>query len=273
MTQNAEVRSTTASGVGPGQGSLVYESARAVDEYVQFHFADPKDLLPFACGPHDALQFPARLAKLCDDYAPKTSSPRSALDMGCAVGGATFELTRTFDEVQGIDFSHAFIAAANDIKTAGQRQFRMLIEGAVTELKVAKLPEGVHPDRAMFAQGDACALADTLGPFDAILAANLLCRLPSPLAFLNRASSLLKQDGVLVLVSPYSWLEEYTDKTKWLGGYTDADGKSVFSAEAVKKVLEGNFQLVFESDMPFLIREHRRKYQWGCSHVTVWKKL
>lgn len=79
MAQN-DVRSTTASGVGPGQGSLVYESARAVDEYVQFHFADPDELLPFPCGPREALQFPARLAELCDKYAPKTSSPRCTFE-------------------------------------------------------------------------------------------------------------------------------------------------------------------------------------------------
>lgn len=157
------------------------------------------------------------------------ASCRSALDIGCAVGGATFELTRSFDVAHGIDFSHAFVAAANDMKAAGQKEFRMLIEGSIFEPRIAKLPEGVHPERATFAQvrtfqapvsvkhclirfvpcfvqGDACALSESLANFDAVLGANLLCRLPSPLAFLNRASSLLKQDGVLVLVSPYSWL-------------------------------------------------------------------
>ena len=78
------MRSTTASGVGPGQGSLVYESSRAVDEYLQFHFADPKELLPFECGPVDALNFPARLAKLCDEWAPK-SSPRCGICCCCSV--------------------------------------------------------------------------------------------------------------------------------------------------------------------------------------------
>lgn len=70
----ATIRSTTASGVGPGQGSLVYESARAVDEYLQFHYAKEEDLLPFTCGPHEALRFPARLAALCEKHAPPTGS-------------------------------------------------------------------------------------------------------------------------------------------------------------------------------------------------------
>jgi hypothetical protein len=31
-------------------------------------------------------------------------------------------------------------------------------------------------------------------------------------------------------------------------------------------------QLVHEEDVPFLIREHARKFQWGCSHGTVWRR-
>ncbi len=32
------------------------------------------------------------------------------------------------------------------------------------------------------------------------------------------------------------------------------------------------FELAHAEDMPFLIREHVRKYQWGCSHATVWRR-
>ena len=44
------------------------------------------------------------------------------------------------------------------------------------------------------------------------------------MAFLNRCRSLIKPGGVLVLVSPYSWLKGWTDKTKWLGGYYEVGG-------------------------------------------------
>ena len=33
-----------------------------------------------------------------------------------------------------------------------------------------------------------------------------------------------------------------------------------------------NFDLVEEADMPFLIREHVRKFQWGISHAAVWQR-
>lgn len=74
------------------------------------------------------------------------------MDIGCAVGGATFELTRTFDDVVGIDFSHSFIAAAEHMKTTQSREYQMVIEGGITEPKLAELPAGVKVDRASFSQ-------------------------------------------------------------------------------------------------------------------------
>lgn len=35
------------------------------------------------------------------------------MDIGCAVGGASFELARAFPHVMGIDFSQHFVNAAN----------------------------------------------------------------------------------------------------------------------------------------------------------------
>jgi hypothetical protein len=90
-------------------------------------------------------------------------------------------------------------------------------------------------------QGDACALPPGLGAFDACLAANLLCRVPSPAACLAEIDRSLNPGGILVLTSPFTWLEEYTDRAKWLGGRRDelgADGKPVRCADALKGALE-----------------------------------
>lgn len=43
-----EERSTTSSA---GGGSAAYETRKAVDEYIQFHFGSQEDLLPYANGP------------------------------------------------------------------------------------------------------------------------------------------------------------------------------------------------------------------------------
>ncbi len=77
--------------------------------------------------------------------------------------------------------------------------------------------------------------------------------------------------GLVVHVSPFSWLPQYTPKDKWLGGKT-AGGED--SLTGLKRAMEGQgFALLATEDCPFLIREHARKFQLGFSCVTVWKKL
>ena len=108
-------------------------------------------------------------------------------------------------------------------------------------------------------------LPDHLGAFDVVLAANLLCRLPDPSVFLARLPSLVKPGGQLLLTTPFTWLEEFTPKEKWIGG---CQGTS--SADALKKLLEPNFTLRLAKDIPFLIREHSRKFQWSVAWGTRW---
>ncbi|CAM9248232.1 unnamed protein product, partial [Choristocarpus tenellus] len=88
-----------------------------------------------------------------------------------------------------------------------------LEEGQVYISRVAQLTPGASASRAHFDVGDACSLDHTkLGTFDAVLASNLLCRLPRPRKFLESLSALVKPGGVAVIVSPYSWLTEYTPR-------------------------------------------------------------
>ena len=103
-------------------------------------------------------------------------------------------------------------------------------------------------------------------------AANLLCRLPDPAAFLAQLPSLLARDGVVVFISPYSWLRAYTPHGAWLGGKADAGGKPRWSRDGLCDAMrELGFELCHEEDVPFLIREHARKFQWGCSHLTAFR--
>lgn len=76
-----------------------------------------------------------------------------------------------------------------------------------------------------------------LGTFDAVLAANLLCRVPDPLACLQAIADVVKPGGLLVLTSPFTWLEEYTAKAKWVGGRANDDGKALQCADALKATM------------------------------------
>lgn len=69
-----------------------------------------------------------------------------------------------------------------------------------------------------------------------MLAANLLCRVPSPAACLEEIDAHLAPGGLLVLTSPFTWIEEYTDKCNWIGGTYDQSGQPVRCADKLKQV-------------------------------------
>jgi SAM-dependent methyltransferase len=102
-----------------------------------------------------------------------------------------------------------------------------------------------------------------------VLAANLLCRLEDPIQLVLKFSQLVRPGGQLILVSPYSWSRDFTPFPKWLGGY-EQNGRRYETFVTLRKFLEPDFELVRTRDLPFLIREHARKYQWSVSHGTVW---
>ena len=154
--QFSTVRSTAAS------GSMVYESSRAVSEYLLAHFGHEQDQMPYKFGPMDGTRFPERLASLCMKQRDGLSKKR-AMDVGCAVGAVSFHLTRGFDDVVGIDFSQHFVDAANEMKTKQTMKYTILKQGEIFEDRVASLPSGVVPTKATFLQGDACNMDKSLG--------------------------------------------------------------------------------------------------------------
>ena len=44
------------------------------------------------------------------------------------------------------------------------------------------------------------------------------------------------------------------------------------SADTLRTLLGEHFELVHEEQVPFLIREHARKFQYGVSHAMVWRR-
>lgn len=271
----------------PDAGNVVventYETQGLVDQYLALHFGQSPQSVDSTVRPHtgrpiEALEFPQRCGQMVDRFAKSLGGAKQgpearALDIGCAVGGTSFELSKNYGKVIGVDFSSAFIKTANQMKTEGEATYTVPTQGKVfgTSIK-ATLDPTTTPDNVEFMVGDACDLPtakDFGGKFDAIVMANLLCRLPEPEKCLRQLSDLMNPGGVLVIVSPYSWLDEFTNEEKWLGGTTEHPDASRVVRELV---LSQGFEEVHEEDMPLLIREHERKYQYIVSHGTVYQK-
>jgi putative 4-mercaptohistidine N1-methyltranferase len=252
-----------------------YESPRLLAEYLLLHYGGAADVLGEMPGPAEAVGFPARLVRELLDADSLPANAR-ALDLGCAVGGSSFELARACGEVLGIDYSHAFIRAADVLRETGRHAFEKIVEGEIIEPAVAEVPPEIDCTRVIFEQGDATNLeanpkSKVQDPksFDVVLAANLLCRLPEPMRLLERLPALVRGGGQLLLTTPFTWLEEFTPRANWLGGTPEA-GRSF---DALRRVLEPAFALEHRVELPFLIREHARKFQYGVALGTRWRRL
>jgi putative 4-mercaptohistidine N1-methyltranferase len=247
----------------------VYESDLLVDQYLLFHYGTAEDQLPYSFGPRESLFYPIRCVS---DFLPAIGVVERALDLGCAVGRSTFELSRWAQKVVGIDLSKRFIAAANRVRETGRIEISRLEEGELVTSITRELPPDLRRERCEFEIGDATKLRPNIGQFDVVLAANLIDRVRSPRKLLNSLATLVRPDGHLILSSPYTWLEEFTPKSEWLGGKRDAAGNSVLTLEGTKEALLGAFDHLLTKDLPFLIREHARKFQWSVAQATVWQR-
>ena len=245
-----------------------YETERALSEYLLFHYGRPAQVMPWAFGPANALDYPARCVSECLDAAGLPARPR-ALDLGCAVGRATFELARHCSEVIGIDYSHRFIEVARHLQQHGRIPYAYLEEGLLTTPAIAEVPPGIDRHRVTFEQGDAQALRPDLGQFDVVLLANLVDRLQEPARCLGALASLVRAGGQVILTTPCTWLEDQTPPARWLGGF-EQDGRPVRTPATLHAVLDSQFSLARTLDMPFVIREHARKFQWSVAQATVW---
>jgi putative 4-mercaptohistidine N1-methyltranferase len=247
-----------------------YESDRAVSEYLLFHYGEAHEILPYEGGPVEALDYPARCVNhFASDI--QYSDGMRALDLGCAVGRSTFELARHCGEVIGIDYSDRFVASGDRLRESGELAYSYLDHGELTREAVARIPKEIDRSRVRFEQGDAMFLREGLGVFDVILMANLIDRLVDPSICLDSLAGLVRAGGYVILTSPYTWLEEYTPKEHWIGGKTQ--DKEVLSTEdALGDVLGDSFELLGRDNLPFLIREHARKYQWSVAQGTLWRR-
>ena len=240
-----------------------YETEKLVAEYLFFHYADEDEVSGGHPVPREALNFSVRVVT---ELADPARLSRTALDLGCAVGRSSFELARIAQSVIGIDFSSAFIGSAETLKREGRLDCQVKVEGERTVPFSARVPAGVDVSRVRFETGDATALRVDLGSFDLVLAANLLCRLPEPAKFLQRLPGLVSPGGQLLLTTPFSWLPEYTAPEHWVGGRPE-NGPSW---DALCKALDPHFELQLSKDLPFLIREHSRKFQYGVPLGSRW---
>jgi putative 4-mercaptohistidine N1-methyltranferase len=267
----------------------VYETDSSLHMYLGLHYPKSGEaegvspILSHSGAPNHGLFFPQRVARLLNSLEPERSN-NAALDIGCAVGGASFELAKTFDRVDAFDFSESFVNGAKRMQnhTKEDVKFNVPVEAELYEEVKAVHDDGVTVDvlsKVSFFTGDAQKIAEMnstgkIGTYDGVVMSNLLCRLPDPMACIDGLPYIVNKGGVVVMVTPFSWLLEFTPRSKWLGGFSDPVSKEpIFSKDVLKELMEARgFEKIHEEEMPLVIREHQRKYQYIVSEATGWRK-
>ena len=108
-----------------------YDTDELVNQYLLFHFGSQAEQQDEALAKR--IEFPSvvnlidRTVELMNQFAPRRVK---ALDLGCAVGRSTFELARTFDSVVGLDYSDAFIDAAEHLRQRRSMEYKRWDTGA-----------------------------------------------------------------------------------------------------------------------------------------------
>ena len=250
----------------------VYESDQSVSQYIEFHYGDSH---------FDVPNFPVACIRAVQDYMKLTDDlpgHARALDLGCATGRSSFELAKHFDHVDAIDFSARLIEAPTHLQNSGAQRYVIATEGELVDYKEVRLSDledyEALKDKISFMQGDACNLAAKYKDYDLVFAGNLIDRLYDPRLFLSQIKQRIRPGGLLVLTSPYTWLEDFTPRDKWLGGFKADTGENYTTLEGIADALSPEFEaLGTPRDIPFVIRETARKFQHTFAQMSVWQKV
>ncbi len=245
----------------------IYELDDAVSQYIEFHYGDSY---------FDVPNFPVACIKLAIEAAGASDKAR-ALDLGCATGRSSFELARAYDHVDALDFSARLIQAPSQLQSSGLQRYAIQDEGEIVSYKEVTLDDLGYSDisnKVSFMQGDACNLPEKFDNYDLVFAGNLIDRLYDPAKFLDLIKGRIKPGGLLVITSPYTWLADFTERENWLGGFKADTGENFTTLEGIANALAPEFEQQGKAqDVPFVIRETRRKFQHSVAELSVWKKL
>ena len=244
----------------------VYETDAMVAQYIEFHYGDTY---------FDVPNFPvACIAEVAKHLNGKQVD--RALDIGCATGRSSFELARHAAHVDALDFSARLIVAPSTLQKDGLQRYAIQDEGEIVSFKEVTLESLGYTDiadRVNFMQGDACNLPEKFNDYDVVFAGNLIDRLYEPDKFLALIKGRIRSGGLLVITSPYTWLEEFTERDKWLGGFKAQTGENYTTLEGIRDALQPEFEAAGPAvDVPFVIRETKRKFQHTVAELSVWVK-
>ena len=199
-----------------------------------------------------------------------------ALDIGCAVGRLSFEMSMTQRQVVGIDTSFSFIEKARRLLQQRRLCFDLIVEGLIAEDRACALHPSWNYDRVDFIVADALALPFADHLFSTVSSLNILEKVPDPLRHLREANRVLApEDGLLAFSDPFSWDASVTASDLWIGGRPDGpfSGRGIdcmrriFSGEA--GIFKPSLNIMESGAVPWKIRKTANLWEHITSHYLV----
>ncbi len=246
------------------QDATGYNSFSMLSSYLWSHYSE------FFNGP-DATDAYQRWARTFD-------SQRSgwALDIGCAVGRLTFEMTKTHDRAVGLDTSISFVRAARGLADRRRLAFDLIMEGQITEKRACDLDPAFGFDQAEFIVADAMALPFPSRRFATVSSVNILEKVPDPLLHLAEANRVMHEKKARFLFSdPFSWDETVNSPALWLGG-TNEGAFNGFGMDNICKLFQDpesvfspGFTIQDKGQVLWKIRKTRNLWEHITSQFVV----
>jgi uncharacterized protein YbaR (Trm112 family)/2-polyprenyl-3-methyl-5-hydroxy-6-metoxy-1,4-benzoquinol methylase len=195
-----------------------------------------------------------------------------ALDIGCAVGRLSFELSKTHSHAIGIDTSISFIQKARELLNARRLDFDLIVEGHICENRTSSLDESWNYDNTEFLVADALALPFPASRFTTVTSINILEKVPLPLKHLKDINRVLrKENSMFVFSDPFSWDEQVTKTEHWIGGSSNGykfSGRGIDNMHRLFKGADGIFdpplQIAGEGKVSWKIRKTENLWE----HIT-----
>lgn len=183
-----------------------YNSEMMVSSYIWSHFSEFFN----GTGATDAYR------KWASFFTPKDGP---AIDIGCAVGRLSFELSKTHTRVVGIDTSLAFVKNARKLLTRRALEGELVVEGNIVQKVSCDLAGQWDFENVEFVVADALALPFPREFFATASSINILEKVPEPMRHLAEVDRVLrKADSMFVFSDPFSWDASVSRPDKWLGG-------------------------------------------------------
>jgi hypothetical protein len=114
---------------------------------------------------------------------------------------------------------------------------------------------------------------------DCVVLHDVIDAVASPNAVLGRLGGvrgLVKEGGLLAVLSAYNWVEHTTPKGLWLGGYIDIDGVEggveVDSERELRTRLESDFTHLSTEPLPVFWKEGLRDERGICYSLSFFQR-